>query len=206
MVDWLPVERISSNIGAPVDCADLGSLAGGRLPIMETLAVCATANRTVRIEYAGEKGVSTRSIEPYALRRSKEGRVYLLAVDPARGGEARTFRFDRIRAAQPEGGSFTPRYAVEFPAPATGGGVRDPAAPRTGGRGAREPLGVVLDRVAQSVVMPGDYHPRSRRGADFTVVCPFCGVRFTADTYRTALAPHKAESGERCEGRHGFPI
>lgn len=202
------MERVASNVGIPVDYTDLGSLAGSRLPLMETLATCAVARRLVRIEYSGEKGASTRRIEPYALRRSKEGRVYVLAVDPERGGEARSFRFDRIRSAQPEPGAFAPRYEIEFPTPDAGGvgGVREPGSPRAGADSRREPLVVILDRVATRAVLPGDYHPRSRARGGFTVVCPFCGKRFTDAVYRTALEAHKAASGARCEGRHGFPV
>ncbi len=55
-----------------------------------------------------------RLIEPYSLRRSREGNILLHALR-ARSGEHRAYRLDRIQSARVTTQPFVPRYAVEFP-------------------------------------------------------------------------------------------
>lgn len=56
---------------------------------------------------------SHRLIEPYSLRRTKEGNLLLYAVKH-QTGEARSYRVDRIQGAQATQTSFAPRYVVEL--------------------------------------------------------------------------------------------
>jgi len=70
----------------------------------------AAANRLcVELTYQG----SSRLIEPYSLRRSREGNLLLFAVKHDTG-EDRSYRVDRIQKAQISEIPFTPRYAVEL--------------------------------------------------------------------------------------------
>lgn len=69
----------------------------------------AAANRLcVDLAYQG----SHRLIEPYSLRRTRDGNLLLYAVKHDTG-EDRAYRVDRIQAAKVTKVSFTPRYAVE---------------------------------------------------------------------------------------------
>ena len=72
----------------------------------------AAANRlSVELDYQG----STRRIEPYSLRRTREGNVILHAFNVNRG-EHRRYRVDRIQGARVTDQTFTPRYEIELTA------------------------------------------------------------------------------------------
>ena len=84
----------------------------------------AAANRLcVDLRYQG----STRQIEPYSLRRTKEGALLLFAVKH-QSGELRSYRVDRIEGATATRVPFVPRYMVEL-TPA--GGVYAPTTARS---------------------------------------------------------------------------
>lgn len=70
----------------------------------------AAANRLcVDLTYQG----SRRLIEPYSLRRTRDGNLLLYAVKH-NTGEDRSYRVDRIRGAKVTRVPFTPRYIVEL--------------------------------------------------------------------------------------------
>lgn len=70
----------------------------------------AAANRLcVDLAYQG----STRPIEPYSLRRTRDGNLLLMAVKH-KTGEPRSYRVDRIQGADISQESFTPRYTIEL--------------------------------------------------------------------------------------------
>ncbi|MBM3359349.1 MAG: WYL domain-containing protein [Betaproteobacteria bacterium] len=77
----------------------------------------AAANRLcVEFDYEDESGhASTRTIEPYSLRRTKAGDLLLYAVR-SQDGQDRSYRVDRIRGARATQQTFVPRYAVELSA------------------------------------------------------------------------------------------
>ena len=74
----------------------------------------AGANRLkVEIDYRPAEGEpGRRLVEPYELRRTREGNLVLLAVNGQR--ETRTYRIDRIASVRPTDRPFTPRYIVAF--------------------------------------------------------------------------------------------
>jgi predicted DNA-binding transcriptional regulator YafY len=74
----------------------------------------AGANRLkVEIDYRPEQGrVGPRLVEPYSLRRTRDGNIVLFVVNDR--GLLRTYRVDRIAAVRPTTQTFTPRYRVEF--------------------------------------------------------------------------------------------
>lgn len=83
----------------------------------------AAANRLcVDLRYQG----SIRQIEPYSLRRTKEGALLLFAVKH-QTGELRSYRVDRIEGAAATRVSFIPRFLVEL-TPA--GGIHVPPTAR----------------------------------------------------------------------------
>ncbi len=74
----------------------------------------AGANRLkVEIDYRPERGrVGARIVEPYSLRRTRDGHIVLFVVNDR--GLLRTYRVDRIAGVRATAQTFTPRYRVEF--------------------------------------------------------------------------------------------
>lgn len=153
----------------------------------------AAANRLcVDLLYQG----SSRLIEPYSLRRTKEGNILLYAVKHD-SGEARSYRVDRIEGAQATQTAFVPRYAVELTpvgqisVPPTARQTSSFSPPsisgtRTGSRGVRR-------------------SPVST-GIKYVVECTYCGKKFTRNSSTTTLKPHKDKSGYPCPGRTGMCV
>lgn len=74
----------------------------------------AGANRLkVDIDYPAENGRwGARRVEPYSLRRTKDGNLLLFVVDDHE--QVRGYRVDRIAGARPTEETFHPRFFVEF--------------------------------------------------------------------------------------------
>lgn len=94
---WTPPRSMVSWSGRPLD-----------------LIRYAGANRLrVEIDYRADEGrLGWRRVEPYALRRTLEGKVVLFVVNDR--GQLRSYRTDRITAAKVTNEPFVPRYLVEF--------------------------------------------------------------------------------------------
>jgi hypothetical protein len=83
-----------------------------RIPI-ETIRYAGANRLKVEIDYRAEQGRSgPRIVEPYSLRRTRDGNLVLFVVNDR--GQLRSYRVDRIAGVRPTTTSFTPRYAVEF--------------------------------------------------------------------------------------------
>lgn len=74
----------------------------------------AGANRLrVRLDYRADSGRwGPRIVEPYSLRRTKDGHLLLFVVNDQ--GQPRSYRVDRIARAEITGQTFSPRYQIEF--------------------------------------------------------------------------------------------
>jgi predicted nucleotidyltransferase component of viral defense system len=74
----------------------------------------AGANRLkVEIDYRAERGRrGPRVVEPYALRRSRDGNLLLMVVNDR--GLVRSYRVDRVAGIRVTDQAFRPRYRVEF--------------------------------------------------------------------------------------------
>jgi predicted nucleotidyltransferase component of viral defense system len=144
----------------------------------------AAANRLcVDLQYQG----SWRVIEPYSLRRSRDGNLLLYAIR-ADTRETRCYRVDRIQGVNPTQRSFTPVYRVEL----TAGGplaVSPTARPRS-------PAGI-------SWGVPRSTTSRSsrRHGLTYIIECPVCEKRFTRSRRDFRLNAHKDKDGHNCYGR-----
>lgn len=148
----------------------------------------AGANRLcVDLDYQG----STRRIEPYSLRRTRDGNIVLHAYNLDRA-DHRSYRVDRIEGARTADQTFVPRYAVEL---TPSGPVSAP--PSSGGRGHR-----------MSFTRPAS--PRRpaavRTGPTYVYQCPMCQKKFQRKTQDSTLRQHKAPGGWQCSGRNGFLI
>ena len=154
-------------------------IGGAARSFLEIIRFAAANHLCVDLRYQG----SVRRIEPYSLRRTRDGNIVLHAIRHS-DGEHRSYRIDRIEGAQTTGQSFAPRYAVELT-------PRGPVAiPPTAGRSAlptrpRRPLPV-------SGSMRGPYH---------IYECAYCGKRFRRKKQTSRLNPHKDKSGYPCPGR-----
>lgn len=159
----------------------------------------AAANRLcVELEYQG----SARLIEPYSLRRSREGNIILHAHNIDKG-EHRSYRVDRIEAARVTNQTFIPRFAVELSpkgivaiAPTT---TREPANSGGSGLGARvSSPRLRRARATRSFGFSG--------GPTYVYECSYCGKRFNRKTQTTSLNPHKDKHGYPCSGRYAHLI
>jgi predicted nucleotidyltransferase component of viral defense system len=79
-----------------------------RAPI-EIIRYAASTRLCVNLTYDG----TDRLIEPYSLRRTRDGNLLLYAVKHATG-ENRSYRVDRIQDAKATNISFQPKYAIEL--------------------------------------------------------------------------------------------
>ena len=146
---------------------------------LEIVRFSAANHLCVDLAYQG----SHRLIEPYSLRRTRDGNIVLHATRHD-SGEHRSYRVDRIEGASATSVSFVPRYAIEL---TTSGPLSVP--PTT------------------STPRPGPVRLRSsarHAGPTYVVQCTACGKRFNRTSYDTKLNPHKNKSGFDCFGRIGF--
>jgi predicted nucleotidyltransferase component of viral defense system len=153
----------------------------------------AGANRLcVDLTYNGTR----RTIEPYSLRRTRDGNLLLYAVKHATG-EDRSYRVDRIQGANVTKTPFTPRYIVELTA---SGPVS--IQPTIGRKIGTKEFGPARFGLTQR-------HSRKRTsdfGPKYIFQCPICGKRFTHKSYDASLNPHKSKQGYPCPGRLGIYI
>lgn len=151
----------------------------------------AAANRLcVDLTYQG----SRRLIEPYSLRRTRDGNLLLYAVKHDTG-ENRSYRVDRIQGAQVTKISFTPRYAIEL---TTSGPISVPrTTTRTRSIGIERP-----QRIKSTVRKPRSF--TSNFGPKYIFECTYCGKRFTRRTNDSKLNKHKDKHGYPCPGSTGF--
>ena len=154
---------------------------------METIRFAASNRLCVDLQYNG----SRRLIEPYSLRRSREGNTLLYAVKHETG-EDRSYRVDRIQSAEISKVSFSPRYLVEL----TSSGplhIPDSTRPITGYQKPR--------------INPQGGHLRSNRtvstfGPKYIFECSLCSKRFTHNSNRSSLNKHNDKNGYPCPGKN----
>jgi predicted nucleotidyltransferase component of viral defense system len=156
---------------------------------LETIRFAAANRLCVNLSYQG----SQRLLEPYSLRRTKDGNIILHAIK--RGtGESRTYRIDRIEGASATKIPFVPRYAVELTPsgylsiPDTVSGTSFPVHSRH-----------ISARPSRRLATTGT-------GRTYVVQCTYCGRKFSKKKYDTALNPHKNKSGYPCPSRSGFLV
>ncbi|MEX1264463.1 MAG: nucleotidyl transferase AbiEii/AbiGii toxin family protein [Actinomycetota bacterium] len=125
---WAALDDVFAWLGgqirpAPLPRAELGptsdwmpepGMTTWRLGVPLELIRFAGANRLkVEIDYRAENGrVGPRVVDPYSLRRTRDGNLILFVVNDR--GQLRSYRLDRIAAARPTNMTFTPRFRVEF--------------------------------------------------------------------------------------------
>lgn len=160
---------------------------GRNTPFIEVIRFAASNRLLVELDYVDDEGhQSTRTIEPYSLRRTQEGNVILHAVR-AQNQQHRSYRLDRILGAQATRQTFVPRYAIEL---TPSGPLAIPSSPP------RQTEPRITSRTSRTSHASG--------GPTYIFRCPVCNKRFERKSYDSALRPHKNPSGWDCPGRTGY--
>jgi predicted nucleotidyltransferase component of viral defense system len=162
------------------------SLPGRGTPDIEVIRFAAANHLCVDLDYMDEEGrVSTRTIEPYSLRRTQEGNILLHAVRSP-DQQHRSYRLNRIRGARATQRTFVPRYAVEIM----------PSGPLT----------IAPAAIRSSFRQPPTRRTRTSRasgGPVYVFRCSVCNKKFERKSYDATLRPHKNRDGWNCAGRYG---
>ncbi len=112
---------------------------------LEIVRFAAANHLCMNLDYTTNKGErSSRTIEPYSLRRAQDGKVLLYAVR-AEDGQTRAYRIDQINDASVSSQVYVPRYQVELSPGSSLASIRhkegarnSPGIPGTGNRSARQ--------------------------------------------------------------------
>jgi hypothetical protein len=181
-----------------------------RLPIapslqshLEVIRFAAANRLCVDLEYQG----STRRIEPYSLRRTKDHNIILHAWNLDRDAH-RSYRIDRVEGARTTNQVFTPRYAVEL---VPSGPISIPPTQRSslGGESHASLGGFSTSgtrrRPARRGVSRG-LGSRSPSGPTYVYECTYCQKKFRRKKQSTTLNPHKTPDGWPCPGRTGYLV
>ena len=152
----------------------------------------AAANRLcVDLDYQGTK----RRIEPYSLRRTRDGNIILHAWNIDRN-DPRSYRVDRIQGAEATNQTFAPRYQVEL---IPGGSQAIPPTARSTGSDVTR----TSPRRSTSIRRAAT-RGRSKSmldGPTYVYECGLCGKKFRRKTQTSRLNPHKMPDGYPCSGR-----
>jgi hypothetical protein len=134
---------------------------------------------------------STRRIEPYSLRETRDGNFALYATH-SDSGDARSDRIDRIQGASVTDRSFSPRSLIEL---TTAGPLSIPQIARNdnGGLAFARPMARRTARAANG-------------GPVYVYRCPICGKSFDRRSMDSSLNAHKSPHGYACPGRSGIYV
>lgn len=162
---------------------------------LEIIRFAASNRLCVDLEYQR----TWRLIEPYSLRRTRDGNLLLMAVK-YETGESRSYRVDRIQGAKATSVSFVPKYLIEL---TPSGAMSVPSLTRQS-RG----FNTSEQRLSKSVTSRlVTRKPRSgSSGPTYILQCSYCGKKFNRKEYGTNLNPHKDKQGYPCPGRIGYLI
>jgi DNA-directed RNA polymerase subunit RPC12/RpoP len=153
----------------------------------------AAANRLcVDLNYQGKR----RLIEPYSLRRTRDGHLLLYAIKHETR-EERSYRIDRIHGANVAKIPFIPKYAIEL---TPSGPLSAPPVPLR-----RGPHKKTRTTSAKSI------YALSKRampfsGPKYVYECSMCGKKFTHRKSDPKLNKHMDKQGYPCPGRTGFYV
>jgi predicted nucleotidyltransferase component of viral defense system len=167
-----------------------GSYSWGSTVPLETIRFAAANRLCVDLRYQG----SHRPIEPYSLRRTRDGNIILHAVRHD-SGEHRSYRLDRIEGALATRVPFTPRYAIEL----------TPSGPFLIPETISQPRISNPARPPASRMRLGSF-TRMQTGPRYVIQCMYCGRHFTKKSHETSLNPHKDKSGYPCPSRMGYLV
>lgn len=154
---------------------------------LDVIRFAASNRLCVELRYLG----SSRLIEPYSLRETREGHVILHAHNRDKDAH-RSYRLDRIEGASVTKETFVPRFAIEL----TNSGpiVIPPTANRAPPAHSIDPL--YANRTTRSRGSTPSRRSRVQsRGPTHIYECYYCGKRFRRKKRDTRLKPHKDKNG-----------
>jgi len=137
---------------------------------------------------------SGRLIEPYSLRRTKDGNLILHAIKKDTG-EARSYRVDRIESIKVTNKPFTPKYKIEF---SSSGSISAPPTPRKSDFDSSYSSGFSTIRRSRPRKATSSF------GLKYVFQCGLCGKKFKRSKYNSTLNKHKNTYGMNCSGRTGI--
>jgi predicted nucleotidyltransferase component of viral defense system len=156
-----------------------------RVPL-EVVRFAATNHLLVNLTYQGRQ----RLIEPYSLRRTRDGN-FLLHAERADGSGHRSYRVDQIQGLAATTTPFRPRRPVEFSAR---GPLHAPLQSRST-TGYSAGYGGYGTRIRSSA---------RRSGPVYVYQCRVCGRTFDHSQRNSSLRAHQNRHGGRCPGRSGI--
>jgi len=160
---------------------------------MEAIRYAAANRLCINLRYQG----SSRLIEPYSLRRTREGNILLYSVKHT-SGEPRSYRIDRIQGAEVTKTTFVPKYQIEL---TPSGSMSIPPTAR------KIDSDFSLSSSRKSFARrTSRVRPKNDFGPKYVYECTFCGKKFTRKTNTSKLNPHKDKQGYPCPGRVGFYV
>ncbi len=149
------------------------------IPI-ESIRFAAANHLCVELGYRNSK----RIIEPYSLRRTKDGNLILHAIR-VDNREHRAYRVDRIQSIRVTTEPFKPVYQIEF---SQTGHIR----------------ALLTSRRKSRSFSSGLKKHKTHLGPIYIFECSYCGKKFKRTKYDSRLNPHKDRNGWNCPGRTGY--
>lgn len=164
---------------------------------LESIRFAAVNHLCVELEYFKEGSyLKHYLIEPYSLRKTKEGNLILHAVKNG-SNDDRKFRVDWIRQIKVTIKPFKPRYEIEF---SPSGTIQAPPTPRKSGFSSLGGYGFT-GRPRRASVSHRIANPFGRK---YIFQCGLCQKKFTKSKYDASIRKHKNSWGMSCSGRTGY--
>ena len=167
---------------------------------LEIIRFSAGNRLCVDLDYTDNNGGRrTRTIEPYSLRRAKNGNILLYGVR-AEDSQIRSYKIDQINEASITNKVFVPRFQVEL---SPSGSIP----PITQSRGSAASLGLpnrALGRRQTTRRSPRRRSSIVSDGPTYVYRCPMCDKTFRRKKQDSKLNAHKTKDGWQCSGRTGY--
>ena len=153
---------------------------------IEVIRFAASNRLCAELDYTNQNGERhPRLVEPYSLRRTKEGNVLLMAVE-ADSGLSKSYRVDQIHGVKMTSRSFIPKYQIEL----------SPFLPIS-------TPDLNYNRESSPFASPILHKPANKRKTVHIYRCSVCGKKFERSSKISSLKEHKSKSGNKCNGRFG---
>lgn len=158
---------------------------------LESIRFAAVNHLCVELGYKHK----VRLIEPYSLRRTKDGHLILHAIKVATN-EHRCYRVDSIESIKVTTRTFTPRYEIEFSPVGT---IHASPTPQ------KSKISSFSDyKLNELPHRPSSLRTTSSHGMKHIFQCGLCQKKFTKSKYDVTLREHKNSLGMNCPGKIGF--
>lgn len=154
---------------------------------LESIRFAAANRLCVNLKYQN----TWRLIEPYSLRRSKEGNLFFRTVKHE-SGEPHSYRVDRIQGVEVSTTPFVPKYLVEL---TPSGPLYVPETQHRITSSVRSASTRPTAKNRSAVVRGG--------GPTYIFKCGVCGKQFKRKSYDANLKPHKNGQRGTCYGSIG---